>query len=297
MSELLRSDVSVFRRAASMLAESIWWDGAGAVRWLDIDAGTLHSSPLMGSADGAEDRVLTIPPPVSAFQPLASGAGCVFAGADYVAVANGDGEVQEVLARIEQPAERIRFNEGKCDPAGRFVIGSMDPEGKFDAAIYSVDEAGQLATIREGIGISNGFEWSDGGSVMWFTDTTTKTIYRGDYSRDGELSNVEPFASGLASDGLARDVDGGFWNGIYDTGRVVHWNARGEADLELDIPAVHVTSVGFGGDDLSTLYIASVRENCTEQQLEEWPLTGSIFQVQTTTSGFPARPFGRQKGN
>jgi sugar lactone lactonase YvrE len=100
------------------------------------------------------------------------------------------------------------------------------------------------------------------------------------------------------SDGLARDADGGFWNGIYDSGHVAHWDANGTKDLEFDVPAGHVTSVGFGGADLSTLFIATARENLTEQQLEAQPLTGSIFQVETSTHGFPVRSFGTPgKGN
>jgi sugar lactone lactonase YvrE len=287
------SDVAVFREARSILAESLCWDDD--LRWCDIGAGLVYRSPVDGHVDGRDDEVLRIPAPVTALQPLAAGAEFVFSGADYVAIAGNDGTVRSILARVRHASERVRFNEGKCDPAGRFVVGSMNLDNEADAALYSVDETGAVRTLLGGIGVANGFEWSQDGSVMWFTDTATATIYRGDYSAAGELSHVEPFVRGRMSDGLARDVDGGFWNGVYDTGTVVHWSPDGVLDLEVDVPAVHVTSVGFGGGDLSTLFVATARENCTEEQLEDQPLTGSIFRVETSTHGYPTRTFGTSK--
>jgi sugar lactone lactonase YvrE len=207
---------------------------------------------------------------------------------------NSAGEQQTTIASVELDLDRMRLNEAKCDPAGRFVFGSMTFDEARDAAIYSVDQDGRLITLLDGIGVSNGFEWSEDGRRMWFTDTAVETIYVGDYSRDGHLSNIRTFAKGRKSDGLTRDVDGGFWNGIYDTGRLVHRTSNGVIDLDVDVPAGHVTSVGFGGHDLSTLFIATARETLTEEQLEDLPLTGSIFRVGTATSGYPVRTFGNQ---
>jgi sugar lactone lactonase YvrE len=298
MKNLLLSEVSVFRRANSIIAESIWWDGTHSLRWCDIDTGTIYSSSLDGSVEGEGDRTLVLPAPVGAFQPTAHPHELVFAGADYVAIANEDGARVDRIAEFDHHSERMRFNEAKCDPAGRFVVGSMNLEGNPDGAIYSVDEHGEVLTLIGGIGVANGFEWSDDGTTMWFTDTSSQTIYTGDYSSDGALTDVRTFVHGHRSDGLTRDADGGFWNGIYDSGSVIHWDADGTKDLELDVPAGHVTSVGFGGPTMSTLFIATARENLTEQQLRAEPLTGSIFQVETSTHGFPVRSFGTlQEGN
>ncbi|HEY4267893.1 MAG TPA: SMP-30/gluconolactonase/LRE family protein [Galbitalea sp.] len=287
---LLRSDPRVFRDARSIIAESIWWNPSGALEWCDIDAGVIHSSPLDGPADGSADRLLELPPPIAAFQPADEG--YVVADLDSVFLVGADGSNRRTLARVEYASGGIRFNEAKCDPFGQFVVGSMEVmAGDRKAAIYVVTAEGGCRVLIDGIGVANGFEWSDDGGTMWFTDTATETIFVGDY--DGNrLENVRTFASGRASDGLARDADGGFWNGINDIGHVVHWTADGEVDLEFDVPAGHVTSVGFGGADLSTLFIATAREKLTEQQLVDEPLTGSIFAVETATHGFPARRFG-----
>jgi sugar lactone lactonase YvrE len=298
MKNLLQSEVSVFRRARSIIAESIWWDGHDSLRWCDIDTGTIYTSALGGSVEGESDRKLLLPAPVGAFQPTAHPDELVFAGADYVAIASENGAQVNRITEFDHHSDRMRFNEAKCDPAGRFVVGSMNLEGNADGAIYSVDEHGNVLTLIGGIGVANGFEWSDDGTTMWFTDTSTQTIYTGDYSSDGALTDVRTFVHGHRSDGLARDADGGFWNGIYDSGSVIRWSADGTKDLEFDVPAGHVTSVGFGGPDLSTLFIATARENLTEQQLRAEPLTGSIFQVETSTHGFPVQSFGTpREGN
>jgi sugar lactone lactonase YvrE len=294
---LLRSEMSVFRTARSIIAESLWWDARDGLHWCDIDAGTLHTSALSGPADGRDDRVIRLPPPVSAFQPTGNGDGFVFAGRDHVSIASLDGTIIRRLASFNQLSDRVRFNEAKCDPFGRFVVGGMSLDNEPSTAIYAVDALGEVHTLIGGIGVSNGFEWSDDGRTMWFTDTASRSMYVAEYSEADELANIRPFADGRMSDGLTRDVDGGFWNGIYDTGTVVHRDSDGQIDLELDVPAGHVTSVALGGAELSTLFIATARENLTEAQLEAQTLTGSIFQVETETQGFPVRTFGTpQKG-
>jgi sugar lactone lactonase YvrE len=257
----------------------------------------LHTSAITGRTDGKDDRVLPLSPPVSAFQPTDDGDGFVFAGRDHVSVVSLDGTTVRRLADFPELPDRVRFNEAKCDPFGRFVVGGISLDNEPSTAIYSVDVAGEVRTLIDGIAVSNGFEWSDDGRTMWFTDTASRSMYVADYSETDPLAGVRPFADGRMSDGLTRDVDGGFWNGIYDTGTVVHRDPDGQIDLEFDVPAGHVTSVAFGGPNLSTLFIATARENLTEAQLGEQPLTGSLFEVDTTTRGFPVRTFGTpQKG-
>jgi sugar lactone lactonase YvrE len=60
----------------------------------------------------------------------------------------------------------------------------------------------------------------------------------------------------------------------------------------VEMPAPNITSVAFGGDDLGTLFVCSARENLTEEQLEAYPLSGAVFAIPTSTSGFSPRRFG-----
>ena len=283
-------EVTLFRRARAVIAESLWWND-GVLEWCDITPGLLRRSALGGAVDGSEDVEIALPAPLGAFQPTADGR-YVAASGSTVFLCDRDGGRRETLATVEHRHPGIRFNEAKCDPFGRFVVGSMDvTTGDPDGAIYVVDAHGGCRVLVGGVGVANGFEWTDDGTRMWFTDTSVSTIFVGDYALDG-ITNVQPFSVGRQSDGLARDADGGFWNGIYDEGRVTQLDPDGSVIREIDVPAGHVTSVAFGGTDLSTLFIATASEKLTEQQLEQQPLTGSIFSIQTSTRGLPVRAFG-----
>lgn len=283
-------EVTLFRRARSIIAESMWWND-GSLEWCDITAGVVHRSANDGPIEGGDDEIVPLPPPLGAFQPTADGR-YVAASGSTVFRCERDGSNIENLASVDHRHAGIRFNEAKCDPFGRFVVGSMDvTTGDPDGAIYVVGSAGECETLIGGIGVANGFEWSADGTRMWFTDTAVSTIFVGDYGRDG-VRNIEPFSVGRQSDGLAIDVRGHFWNGVYDEGIVTELDETGTVIREIDIPAGHVTSVAFGGPDLSTLFVATASEKLTEEQLERQPLTGSLFTLSTTTRGYPVRVFG-----
>jgi sugar lactone lactonase YvrE len=288
---VLTSDIRVLRDARAILVESLWWDPAGDVMWNDITAGTLHRSPWTGAADGSDDTVLELPPPLASFQPADDG-GFVAALGDRIVLVDAAGRITRELAQVAHTHDGMRLNEGKCDPAGRFVVGSMDlTEGDPDAAVYSIDGAGRLRTLVGGFGTTNGFEWTDGGRTMILTDTATTTVFRAPYSEDGELGELEPWIHGEMSDGLTLDADGYAWNGIYGAGKVIRWAPDGSKDLEVEVPAPNVTSVAFAGPDLRTLVIGTARENMTEEQLAEHPLSGGVFAIDTAVAGRPVEVF------
>ncbi|MFM9919520.1 SMP-30/gluconolactonase/LRE family protein [Lacisediminihabitans sp. H27-G8] len=278
----------VFRDASAILAESIVWDPAGFVLWCDITAGLLYRCPI----EGLNDTVIELPPPLASFAPTADGSGYVASLGDRVVRVDAAGGIRD-LAHIEHAHDGLRLNEGKCDPYGRWITGSMNlANGEPDGALYSVTEEGALRVLRGGFGVANGFEWSLDDSEMFFTDTAVKTIYRAPYSETGDIGEVTVFHSGESHDGLTVDAEGFLWGGIYGGGRVVRYSPEGIEDLVVELPAPNITSVAFGGPGMSTLFVGSARENLTEQQLEAHPLSGSIFAIDTATHGRPARRFG-----
>lgn len=280
--------VTVFSDARAVLAESIVWDpSAQLLRWTDITLGTL----VTAQSDGTVVSTVPLPPPLASFQPRASG-GFVAALGDTVVVTDEHGVVERELTRVEHATAGLRFNEGKCDPFGRFLVGSMNlTTGEPDGALYSVEADGTTRLLRGGFGVTNGFEWSDDGTVMYVTDTSASTIYRGSYGPDGELGELEPFVVGHAHDGLVRDDEGCSWSAVYGGGRVERYGPDGSHLETVELPTPNVTSVAFGGPDLSTLFVASARENLTEEQLEQHPSSGAILAVPTRVHGFPANTF------
>lgn len=280
---------SLWRDGRAILAESLWWRD-GWLHWCDITAGELHRGRPSGSVDGGDDVVLSFEPPLASFQPRSQG-GYVIALDDRIVLCDPDGEDRRTIARVEHSHAGIRFNEGKCDPSGAFQVGSMNlTTGEPDAAVYRV-RPHDIELVRGGFGTANGFEWSLDETVAYLTDTATETIYRAPWSVETSFGELEPFVSGRMHDGLTIDREGFLWTGIYGEGVVLRISPDGVVVETVELPAPNVTSVAFGGDDLSTLFVATARENLTEGQLDEQPLSGGIFAVPTRTSGLPVREF------
>ena len=289
---------TVFRHSQSILGESLVAqerDGQQLMLWCDITRGLLHSSPINGAADGSADTTIAMHAPLCSFHPsMVDGQeGFVMSLQDRVVLTRRDGTIIRELAHIQHQRQDTRMNEGKADPRGRWVSGSMDMDEHPTGAYYSVTADGDIHVLVEGLKVSNGLEFSDDGHVIFYTNTPLQTIFRADYSADGEISNAAPFINDGPHDGLAMDVDGGFWTALYGDGRVIHYDAAGVRQFHIDLPAPNLTSVAFGGADLSTLYVCSARENLTDEQLEAHPLSGSVFAIPTHTSGRPPRVFGR----
>lgn len=275
--------------AKAILGESPVWDAeAGELLWCDITAGLLHRT----SADGSADRTAPLPPPLGSFQ-RRRGGGLVAALRDRIVTVDDDGGALQELAVIEHSHDGIRFNEGKCDPFGNFVVGAMDYVSKEpDAGLYRITPSGEVTTLLGGFGTANGFEWNDDGSEIYLTDTAVQTIFRAPWGPEGQLGALTPFVVGGLHDGLARDERGEFWGCLYGAGKVVHLDADGALIDEIDVPAPNVTGIAFGGQDLSTLFICSARENATEETLEEFPLSGGVFAVDLDRAGRETFLFG-----
>jgi sugar lactone lactonase YvrE len=285
---------SVFRDARAILGESLVLDDAApapAMLWCDISAGLLHRSVLAGDPAGADDTVLAFPAPLASFHRAEIGGrpGYVASLGDRVVLADDGGAIVRELARIDHAHPGLRLNEGKVDPFGNWVTGSMDmTRGEPDGAFYVITPAGDLRVVAGGVGTANGLEWSLDGTRVYFTDTAVGTIYTGGYAADGEITDVEVFHHGDSNDGLTIDADGWLWSAIYGDGVVVRYDPEGVERERHEFDAPNVTSVAFAG---STLYVTSARENLTEEQLREQPLSGAVFALETGTTGRPARVF------
>ena len=318
---VIRGLPRVFRDGKAILGESLVWNtDARELMWCDISAGLLHRSPIDGPDDGSEDVVTEFPPPLASFGlvnggfahgglanggfaygGLANGGSIVASLGDRVIIRHSDGTI-DTLAEIDHAHGGLRLNEGKPDPFGNWVTGSMDlTTGDPDGAYYRIAPDGTQRVLRGGFGVANGLEFAPTADPhtarMFFTDTAASTIYEGLYTSAGDLTDVKPFHSGEAHDGLVIDVDGCLWSGIYGGAKVVRYSPQGNELETIELPVANVTSVTFGGDNLATLFVASARENLTEEQLREHPLSGAVFAIETATHGFRPRTFGEKTQN
>ncbi len=203
--------------------------------------------------------------------------GCVAVarGGGYVAgmrsgmwLLNESGTKRRKLADNPEENATSRFNDGRVDPAGRYLAGTLDETKKNgQAALYRCDHRG-LTKVDEGFMTSNGLAFSPDGRTLYFSDTPRFVIYRFDYDpQTGEAANrrefvrLEPTATDRGRpDGAAVDADGCYWSALYEGSRVARYDPAGQLMSTHSLPVRCVTMPAFGGADMKTLFVTTARE-------------------------------------
>lgn len=201
-----------------------------------------------------------------------------------------------VLATLSEPTNN-RLNDGKCDPAGRLLAGSMDMnEIDPTGALYSFD--GKTVTkLLSGITISNGLTWSPDHKTFYYTDTPTRQVTAFDYDlATGQIANPRPAVrvpDGLGwPDGMTSDMDGNLWIAMWGGAQVTKWDPRTGRLLEqIPMPVLQPSSCIFGGADLNELYVTSARKGLGQEKLQAYPLSGGVFKIITEATGIPSFRF------
>ena len=209
---------------------------------------------------------------------------------------NPDSVQLTVLASLNEPPTN-RLNDGKCDPAGRFLAGTMDVNEKYpNGALYSFDGK-NITHLLDGVTISNGLAWSVDHKTFYYIDTPTRQVKAFDYDlATGQIANPRvaiqiPESLGWP-DGMTSDTDGNLWIALWGGAQVTKWNPNtGELLEQISVPALHTSSCVFGGKDMNELYITSARKNMSEADLKKYPLSGGLFKVETNTAGMPTFEF------
>jgi sugar lactone lactonase YvrE len=202
-----------------------------------------------------------------------------------------DKGVVEKLVDPESHLAENRFNDGKCDPAGRFWAGTMSIHDTPGAgSLYILQADGSVSVKREGLSCSNGIAWSLDGKIMYHIDTPTRNVVAFEYDlTSATISNervvIEIEEEHGFPDGMTIDTEGMLWIGMWDGWKVVRFNPNtGKLIDQILLPVSRVTSCTFGGEKLQDLYITSARTGLTENELTEQPLAGSLFVIKN--SGF-----------
>lgn len=263
----------------SFLGEGPVWDvRTGRVAWVDILAGRLH----LTQRDGAT-QTIQLPSPVGCLVPRAAG-GWVAALADGFWAVTEDGATER-LADVQSDRSDLRFNDGKCDPQGRFWAGTMALDHRAGAgALYRLDPDLSVHRMVDGVAISNGLDWSPDGRTMYYVDTPTRRLDTFAFDpATGAIADRRSFATidpaDGSPDGLTVDAEGGIWLALWDGWRVRRYLADGSVDREIVLPVSEVTCPAFGGPDLDELYITTAWELLSEEQHAAEPLAGGLFRT------------------
>ncbi len=282
--------------ARAALGEGPAWDAsAGCLYWVDILPGNVH----VFQPESGRDEVYTLGEPVGCLAPCKSG-GLILGLRQGIAALDLPAARLTRLAAPEAGLPHNRFNDGKCDPAGRFLAGSMDlnevkgPSG----ALYSFTPQGQVTRLLEGLTISNGLTWSPDYRTFYHIDTPTRRVMAYDYDlASGAISRPRvaitvPPEMGLP-DGMTTDLEGNLWIALWDGAAVSVWEPGGRLIRTIPIPAPRTTACIFGGAGMDELFVTSARTGLSPEQLAAWPLSGGLFRVRTGARGLPTFAFGQ----
>jgi L-arabinonolactonase len=282
--------------AKALLGEGTVWDPAAqCLWWIDIYARAIHRyEPASGNS--------------SRFQaPERPGAlGVRRNGGLVVAMRDGfhffDPATQQFqhVADAEPQFAETRMNDGRTDRQGRFWSGTVfEVEGARSrpiGALYRLDVDHSCHKVVDSVGCSNGLAWSPDGRTMYFTDSCAPHVWAWDFDpASGAVDNRRLFIDlspiNGASDGATVDAEGCYWLTLPFKSQLQRYDPAGRFMRAIELPTDAPTCCEFGGKDLTTLYVTTARLRRSEEELQDQPLAGGLFAIETGVRGLASSPF------
>lgn len=294
----MKEDLELVVDSKSVLGEGPCWDGAKhLLYWVDGLGKKVHIY------NPAENTNRTIE--------VGQAVGCIVlreSGGAVVAMENGLYSLDlatEELAPLVDPESDVpnnRFNDGKCDSAGRLWTGTLSrdfDEGKSDSppagTLYCIDRDLSVRAMFGKVSISNGLGWSPDNTTMYYIDSPTREVAAFDFEPEsGAITNrrvvVEIPEDGGIPDGMAVDEEGMIWVAQWGGSQVARWDPdTGRLLQRIPVPVVNVTCCAFGGPDLDELYITT--SSIHGEDLAEQPHAGGLFRTRPGVRGMRAFTF------
>jgi len=252
--------------------EHRWW-------WVDIESGSLYSCDPTGASLWSRSFGQRL----STFAPLGDDR-FLLALQQGIAIWRRPLETLSFVAFPDAAVNDNRCNDGKLDPAGRFVVGTMSLSGQENAGgLYSLELPDKLTKRLSGVGCSNGLAWSHDGKTLFHVDSLSYTVKAYDYDLStGAMGHPRtvvrvPKQFGLP-DGMDIDPDGNLWVAHWDGWAVRCWSPEnGDCLAKISIPCARPTSCSFGGENFDQLLITTARAGLSAEELSKQPLAGGVF--------------------
>ena len=279
-------NVELLFDARARIGESpTWVSDEQAIYWIDVKAPALYRMTL----SGALTRRWTLPSEVGAFALVQTDTGPPDA---IVALRDGLFRLHTQhggLTRLAEPPfdpTRTRFNEGTCDAAGRFWVGTMfDPlpgvsTEPLAAALHSFTLTDGLRRERDAADLHNGMAWSPDGSTFYLSHSYRGEVFAFAFdAAGGQLGPRRPFTfvEGGIPDGAAVDCEGGYWCAVHGGWQIRRYRPDGSFDRTVPVPVSQPTMCAFAGPDLDLVVVTSAADGLFEAALRNEPHAGGIF--------------------
>lgn len=273
---------------ALRLGEGPVWDAASQrLWWVDILDGRVYGAGLDGETlvDVSSRQLDSM---VGAVAPAADG-GLMVAGKSALIRVDGRFDVEDRWEVLPDDGVR-RLNDGKCDPAGRYLVGSLslgEPDGRN--GLWSLDSGGELTTLDEDLALSNGLAWSVDGSRLYSIDTLRSVVFVREYDvATGWVGarSVHAEVDGMP-DGMAMDADDHLWIAMWGAGEVRRLDPAGRVVDTFAVPTEQPTCVAFVGPSLDRLVITTARDGLDPDRLAAQPHAGELFVADPGVTGAP----------
>ncbi len=273
----------------------LWSTVEECLYWVDIEGRSVHR---FDPATGTDDTRNTVGRPGS--RAVTGEPGRLLVATEH-AVGWFDWESGSFAPwlELEPSGTQNRLNDGRCDPAGRFWVGSMwqrPDDRRFNGMLHRVDPSGTVTTFRRQIGVSNGLAFSPDGRTMYFADSLHRTVWAYDYdAATGTPTNERVFTdfSGLpgSPDGACVDEDGGYWIACVFGWAVARLTPDGSIDRIIEVPVEKPTMPAFGGPGLDTLFVTSIAGGSGDEPAADQPCAGGLLALDVGTRGIPEPRF------
>lgn len=275
----------------------LWHPEEAALYWIDIAGLAVHR---FVPDSGAHSR-WSVPSEPGCIARCVDG-GLLVAMRSGLALLDTDNGALSWLADAPYDSSRIRFNDGRCDAQGRLWIGTLyDLRNQVLGSLFCV-ERGQIRNVGNPVTVSNGIAFSVDNKTLYHADTSAHRIMAYDFEvQTGQLGKGRLFKQfppdktdikyGGRPDGAAIDSENTYWCAMYEGARLLRIAASGEVLQEIPLPVRCPTMVAFGGPDLRTLYITTVRNNLSDVELSRYPLSGNVLSIRVDVPGRIEAPY------
>jgi|YNPNPStandDraft_1061719.scaffolds.fasta_scaffold48453_1 D-xylonolactonase len=229
------------------------------------------------------------------------GGGFVITNLSGVWLWDGRENLRPVVREIA--GKPCQANDCTADSRGRLITATFYycPGTDYELGLlFSVCPGGEVRLLDEGFHLANGIALSPDEQTLYVTDSAARRIYAYDYDvQSGQARNRRvliqvPPDEGIP-DGLVVDSEGCLWSAQWYGGCVAGYDPGGELLARLPLPAKQVSSVTFGGDTLTDLYITTAARSEPMPLMppgydpETGPFGGPLYRIPGMTPGLPAQ--------
>ncbi len=263
------------------------WHG-NRLLYVDIEA---HKVISFDPISGAE-KVCDVGERVGTVVPRQQG-GLVIAGDNgFAFVDESTGKVTSI-SDPEADLDTNRFNDGKCDPAGRFWAGTMHlgPNRTASGSVYVMHSDLRVQKKYGPVTVSNGLVWTKDARTMFYIDTPRKNVIVFDFdNHTGVISNERVAFVTMdypgVPDGMTIDSKDRLWVAFCHGGAIRCFDHSGRCEAEIRFPVREVTACAFGGPNLEDLYVTTGIPGSDPE-----PLAGRLFVTRPGAKGVAAQAF------